>query len=48
MEQFIKDTKLEPDDINLDYDMVDNLYQNGELAMYLEVLLELRNIKIRE
>lgn len=34
MEQFIKDTKLEPDDINLDYDMVDNLYQNGELAMY--------------
>ena len=34
MEQFIKDTKLKPDDLQLNYDKVADMYQNGEVAMY--------------
>ena len=34
MEQFIKDTKLKPDDLQLNYDKVADMYQNGEAAMY--------------
>ena len=34
MEQFIQDTKLSPDDLDMNYDDVVQMYQNGELAMY--------------
>ena len=34
MEQFIQDTHLTAEDLNLTYDDVMNLYRNGELAMY--------------
>lgn len=33
MEQFIRDTKLGPDDLNLDYTPVINMFANGEAAM---------------
>ena len=34
MEQFIQDTNLTAEDLNLTYDDVMNLYRNGEVAMY--------------
>ena len=34
MEQFIQDTNLTAEDLNLTYDDVMNLYRNGEIAMY--------------
>ena len=34
MEQFIQDTKLSADDLDMNYDDVVQMYQNGELAMY--------------
>lgn len=35
MEQFIKDTGLDRDDLDLNYDDIVEMYQNGKLAMYL-------------
>ena len=34
MNQFIQDTNLGPDDLNMNYDDVVDMYQNGEVAMY--------------
>ncbi len=34
MNQFIQDTNLGPDDLNMTYDDVVDMYQNGEVAMY--------------
>ena len=34
MNQFIQDTNLGPDDLNMIYDDVVDMYQNGEVAMY--------------
>ena len=34
MNQFIKDTNLGQDDLNMNYDDVVDMYQNGEVAMY--------------
>ena len=34
MEQFIQDTHLTAEDLNNDYDMINELYRNGQLAMY--------------
>ena len=34
MNQFIQDTNLGPDDLNMTYDDVMDMYQNGEVAMY--------------
>lgn len=34
MNQFIQDTNLGPDDLNMTYDDVVDMYQNGEIAMY--------------
>lgn len=34
MNQFIQDTNLGPDDLNMIYDNVVDMYQNGEVAMY--------------
>ena len=34
MNQFIQDTNLGPDDLNMTYDDVVDIYQNGEVAMY--------------
>ena len=34
MNQFIQDTNLGPDDLNVIYDDVVDMYQNGEVAMY--------------
>lgn len=34
MNQFIQDTNLGPDDLNMTYDDVVHMYQNGEVAMY--------------
>ena len=34
MNQFIQDTNLGPDDLNMTYDDVIDMYQNGEVAMY--------------
>ncbi len=34
MEQFIRDTGLSRDDLNLNYDDIVDMYQNGKLAMY--------------
>ncbi len=34
MEQFIQDTHLTAEDLNLNYDAVTGMFQNGELAMY--------------
>ena len=34
MEQFIRDTGLSREDLNLNYDAVTELYKNGKLAMY--------------
>ncbi len=39
MEQFIQDTGLNKDDLNMDYDNVMEMYKSGKLAMYLAVLL---------
>ena len=34
MEQFIKDTGLSPDDLDMNYDDIVEMYQSGKLAMY--------------
>ena len=34
MEQFIKDTGLSPDDLDMNYDEIVEMYQSGKLAMY--------------
>ena len=34
MEQFIQDTGLNKDDLNMDYDNVMEMYKSGKLAMY--------------
>ena len=34
MEQFIQDTGLSQDDLNMDYDAVIDMFKNGKLAMY--------------
>ena len=34
MNQFVQDTNLGPDDLNMIYDDVVDMYQNGEVAMY--------------
>ena len=34
MEQFIQDTGLSKDDLNMDYDKVMEMYKSGRLAMY--------------
>ena len=34
MEQFIKDTGLGLDDLDMDYDDIMEMYQSGRLAMY--------------
>ncbi len=34
MEQFIRDTGLSPDDLNMNYDDIIEMYQSGKLAMY--------------
>ncbi len=34
MEQFIQDTGLSPDDLDMNYDDIVEMYQSGKLAMY--------------
>ena len=38
MERFIRDTGLNRDDLDLNYDNVVELFKSGKLAMYLEAL----------
>ena len=44
MEQFIQDTGLSQDDLDMNYDDIVEMYQSGKLAMYFGSLSRCKNV----